>query len=186
MVQAPDWQEVETILFEKSKEAIERFAKEHPDLLCSFFAYSAHPLSGEFAISLDTPEHALQQSRKEALRVSQWREGWLHTSNPSKYAHEFLKKPNITDYSPIVDYFQFAFYEQFIFDGWTTFFDSENYPEQQSSEEDYLTGNTRIVIWKATKRLIQEQVFFQLNLAPLFRIGYFFHDEDLIVLHILH
>lgn len=186
MAQAPDWQEVETILFEKSKKTIERFTREHSDLTCSFFAYSANPLSGEFAISIDTPQHALQQAQKEELRVSQWRDGWQHTPNASKYAHEFLKKPNITDYSPIVDYFQFAFYEYFLFDGWTTFFDSDSYPEQQSSEDDYLTGNTRIAIWKVIEQLIQEQMFSQLKLAPLFRLGYFFHNEELIVLRILN
>lgn len=186
MVQAPDWQEVETTLFEKSKGTIERFAKEHPDLQCSFFAYSANPLSGEFAICIDTSEHALQQAREEELRVYQWREGWLHTPSAWKYAHEFLKKPNITDYCPVIDYFQFAFYEYSKFDGWTTFFDDDNYPEQQSLEDDYLTGNTRIIIWNVFKRLMQEKVFSQLNPTPLFRLGYYFYEEDLVVLRILN
>lgn len=43
VVQSPDWQEVETILFEKSKETIEQFAKKHPEVQCSFFAYFAIP-----------------------------------------------------------------------------------------------------------------------------------------------
>ncbi len=186
MVQAPDWQEVETTLFEKSKEAIERFAKEHPDVQCSFFAYSADPISGEFAISIDTPENALQQARKEELRVYQWRKGWLATPDASKYTHEYLKKPNSTDYTSIVDYFQFAFYEYFMFDGWTTFFDSDSYPESQPLEDDYLAGNVRIIIWKVFERLIQEQVFSQLNTTSFFRLGYYFHEEDLIVLRILN
>lgn len=67
MAQSPDWQAVETLLFEKSKEAIEQFVKEHTDLLCSFFASFANLLAGEFAICIDTQGYALQQAMKEGL-----------------------------------------------------------------------------------------------------------------------
>ena len=186
MVQAPNWQEVETILFEKGKEAIERFAKEHPDLLCSFFAYSGDPLSGEFAISIDTQEHALQQARKEELRVCQRRERVLHSPSAWRHAQTKIEFPHLTEYSPVVDYFHFAFYSYTTFADWTAFFDSENYPEQLPEEDDYLAGNTRIVLWKVLERLIQEQVLSQLNMAPLFRLGYHFHEKKLVVLRILN
>ena len=186
MVQVPNWQEVEIILFERSKETIERFAREHADVQCSFFAFSANPLSGEFAICIDTPGNALHQAKKEEQRIYHWREGWLHTPNAAKHAYEFLKKPNVPDYTPMVDYFQFAFYDYFKFDGWTTFFDSESYPKQEPSEDDYLAGNVRILIWNVFKKLIQAQIFSQLNIVPLFRLGYSLYDEDLVVLHILN
>lgn len=186
MAQSPNWQEVETILFEKGKEAIERFAKEHPDLLCSFFAYSADPLSGEFAISIDTQEHAWQQAQKEELRVCQRRERRLQSPLARKYAQITIELPRITEYSSYVDYFHFAFYSYFTFAGWTAFFDSESYPEQVPGEDDYLAGNTRIVLWKVLERLMQEQAFSQLNMAPLFRLGYQLHEKELVVLRILN
>ncbi len=120
-MQAPNWQEVETILFEKGKEAIERFATEHPDLLCSFFAYSADPLSGEFAISIDTQEHALRQAEKEELRVCQRRERRLHSPSAWRRAQLTIELPRLTEYSPLVDYFHFAFYSTTTFADWTTF-----------------------------------------------------------------
>lgn len=185
-VQAPNWQEVETILFEKGKEAIERFANEHPDLLCSFFAYSADPLSGEFAICIDTQEHALQQAEKEELRVCQRRERRLHSPSAWRGAQTTLEFPHLTEYSLVVDYFHFAFYSYTTFADWTTFFDSESYPEQLPGEDDYLAGNTRIVLWKVLERLIQEQVLSQLNMAPLFRLGYQLYEKGLVVLRILN
>ncbi len=186
MVQAPNWQEVETTLFEEGKEAIERFATEHPDLLCSFFAYYADPLSGEFAICIDTQEHALQQARKEELSVCQGRERWLHSPSAWRYAQTTIELPRLTEYSPLVDYFHFAFYSTTTFADWTTFFDSKSYPKQLPGEDDYLAGNTRIVLWKVLERLIQEQAFSRLNMAPLFRLGYYFHEKELVVLRILN
>ena len=72
------------------------------------------------------------------------------------------------------------------FADWTTFFDSESYPEQVPGEDDYLAGNTRIVLWKVLERLIQEQVFSQLNMAPLFRLGHQLYEKELVVLRILN
>lgn len=185
MVQAPDWQETETILFEKSKEAIERFAKEHPDVQCSFFAYFANPLSGEFAVCFDTPENALQQAKKEELRIRARREKLLHSPPDWRVAQATLG-PHLTDYTPIVDHFQYAFYTWINFGNWTEFFDSENYPEQLPELDDYLAGNARIILWRVLERLIQEQVFSLLNITPLFRLGYHFYEETLVVLRILN
>lgn len=185
MAQAPDWQEVEAILFEKSKEAIERFVKEHPDLLCSFFAYFANPLSGEFAVCIDTPKHALQQAMKEELRIREKRNELLH-SHPDWRVAQSIIGHHLTDYTPIVDHFHFAFYTWINFNGWTEFFDSENYPEQALELDDYLAGNARIVLWKVIERLIQEQIIFYLNITPLFRLGYHFYEEELRVLRILN
>jgi hypothetical protein len=186
MVQAPNWQEVETTLFEEGKEAIARFATEHPDLLCSFFAYYADPLSGEFAICIDTQEHALQQAKKEEFRVCQRRERRLHSPSAWRRAQLTIELPRLTEYSPLVDYFHFAFYSSTTFADWTPFFDSKSYPQQRPGEDDYLAGNTRIVLWKVLERLIHEQVLSQLNLAPLFRLGYHFHEKELVVLRILN
>lgn len=188
MVQSPDWQEVETLLFEKSKETIEHFAKEHPGVQCSFFAYFANPLSGEFAICLDTPENALQQAMKEEQRVRERREKRLHSPAGLAWwrAQNTIEVPRLTDYTPIIDDFHFALYTWMNFEGWTEFFDSESYPKSSPGRDDYLAGNTRIVLWKVIERLIQEQIIFQLQMAPPFRLGYHFYQEDLIVLRILN
>jgi len=96
------------------------------------------------------------------------------------------KAVTFTEYSLVVDYFHFAFYSYTTFADWTTFFDSESYPEQLPGEDDYLAGNTRIVLWKVLERLIQEQVLSQLNMAPLFRLGYQLYEKGLVVLRILN
>ena len=99
---------------------------------------------------------------------------------------QVLLGPHLTDYTPIVDHFRFALYTWIKFEGWTAFFDSEQYPEQTPELEDYLAGNSRIVLWKVIERLIQADAFSLLNTVPLFRLGYHFYEEDLVVLRILN
>lgn len=190
MIQPPDWQEVEELLFEKGKEALLRFATEHSALKCSFFAYYTNPIAGEFKISFDTIQHALQQAREEELRTRQKRQKWWDSQyTPTTawhYARSYLDLPRLTDYSPEVGYFHFASHTTLTFENWTIFFDSDSYPERLPGIDDYLVGNTRVVLWKVIERLITEGTVFQMNLSPLFRLGYQFYDEELVVLRILN
>src|SRR5260370_37317630 len=131
-------------------------------------------------------EHGWEEAEKEELGVWQRRERRLHSPSAWRGAQTTLEFPHITEYSLVVDYFHFAFYSYTTFADWTTFFDSESYPEQLPGEDDYLAGNTRIVLWKVLERLIQEQVLSQLNMAPLFRLGYQLYEKGLVVLRILN
>jgi hypothetical protein len=42
-----DWQALEDRLFEQSTAVLRQFAAEHPEVLCSFFAYDTNPAYGE-------------------------------------------------------------------------------------------------------------------------------------------
>lgn len=49
-----DWQSLEDRLYEQSRAIILQFAAEHPDVLCSFFAYDTDPKEGYFFLGFDT------------------------------------------------------------------------------------------------------------------------------------
>lgn len=58
--------------------------------------------------------------------------------------------------------------------------------QSQVWEEGYLEGSTRLVFWKVLERLIDSGLFSHLHLSSPFRVGYQFHDQELIVLRILN
>jgi len=66
------------------------------------------------------------------------------------------------------------------------FFDSEQYPHCKPGQDDYLAGNTRVIIWKVLERFIADNVFLHIKTTPLFRLGYQLFEEDLVVLRILN
>jgi hypothetical protein len=183
MTQAPNWREVEMTLFERGKGAIERFAAEHPDLVCSFFAIAADPLSGEFAFCFDTPQNAFHQAMRQELYVlgdrqlsSKHSESWRYAGSLSV---SLLEHPSSTER------FHFFSYALVSFD-WLEFTDSEAYPERQEGQEDYLEGKTRFVIWRVLEHLITDKTFLHLSMTSPFRIGYQFSEESLIVLRFLN
>lgn len=183
MTQAPDWREVETTLFEQGKATIERFAAEHPGLLCSFFAIVADPLSGEFAFCFDTPHNASYQAMKQELFLLGDRQSHSKRSEPWRDAGSL--SASLLEYSSRTEHFHFFSYALVRFD-WLAFTDSEAYPEHQEGQEDYLEGNTRLVLWRALERLIANKTFLRISMTSPFRIGYQFSEEVLIVLRFLN
>jgi len=61
----------------------------------------------------------------------------------------------------------------------------EDYPPTSESEDDYAQGNARVVIWRVVERLVEEDAFAQVQMAPPFRVGYQIDDDELVVLRIL-
>ncbi len=183
----PDWQIVEQRLFEKAKEAVEQFAREHPETMCSFFACAADPLSGEFAFCLDTPENATHEAIKHELVVQQHRQAvWKQAGHASawRYARSYLNQ-SVIDYASHASLFHYAFFTTLSFN-WIAFTDSKNYPAQEEGQDHYLEGQTMLVLWKAIERLVAENVFLHLHMTSPFRVGYQFPEESLVVLHLLN
>lgn len=183
MVQAPNWREVEATLFEQGKAAVEQFAAEHPDLICSFFAIVVDPLAGEFAFCFDTLQNAYQQAMKQELYILGDRQSSSKRSESWRYAGSL--SASLLEYPSTTEHFHFFSYALVRFD-WLEFADSEAYPERQEGQEDYLEGNTRLAIWRSLERLITNKTFLQLSIASPFRIGYQFSEESLIVLRFLN
>src|SRR5436305_1787510 len=59
----PGWQQSEDTMFEESREVLRRFAQEHPDEVCSFFAYSVDAEYAGVGVHLDTPGNSLARAQ---------------------------------------------------------------------------------------------------------------------------
>lgn len=182
----PVWPEIEETLFNVGKIAIMRFAKEHPQELCSFFAYAWMVIDGDFSICFDTSSNALRAAKANEHEAMERRERMLGGTQAWRNARYFLTNPHIVDYTSDIDLFAYPLYEHVQIDSWNAFATNEALPKNRSKEDTYLEGNVQLIIWKVFERLIKEELFNFLSLASPFRLGYQFHDQELVVLRILN
>jgi hypothetical protein len=183
----PDWQDIENRLYEQSKAGILRFAAEHPETPCSFFAYSANPVYGEFHLCFDTPQNALEQAQYHEQQAIKWRNNLLERGEIWRHATNRLTFRKVTDYSPTIGSFAYPDFVELVFEELQEIGFDPDYPESGDYEDDYANGNGQLVMWRVLERLIEDGLFSALRLASPFRVGYKIHDgAELIVLRILN
>lgn len=202
----PDWKQSEATLFEKGKEAIARFASEHPDEICSFFAIYSDFCYGEVSFTFDTLDNSLLQAKRHEQRlVRQWRE-WFGKEADQRDPKFFRRawelayttfsspvrgRQRIDDYNTF-DAFKYEAYSLVEIADWRECFENMEVSEDstgienEASSPDPFEGNVILVIWNVIERLINEDVFSQLSLSSPFRLGFRFHDSELVVLRILN
>jgi hypothetical protein len=181
-----DWQALEGLLFKRSQEAILRFATEYPKAICSFFAYDTNPIYGEFFVSFETAKHSLQQAQENEQQAMKRRTQMLSHPWSWRGARHFSAYPAVMEYTPSVGLFAHHMYELIQVSELDELSRSGAYPKGHETDDDYIEGNARIVLWKVIERLIASDAFSPLSLTSPFRVGYQFHDETLIVLRILN
>jgi hypothetical protein len=175
----PDWQGAEETLFSQSLEIIQRFALEHPEDSFSFFAYSVDSEFTGVGLMFDTPDNSLRQARaeeryrlRERNRLCNRDEGWKHAA--------YYVRRRIEDYN-LRREFRHERVQFIELPVWEKFFYSLN--EVDGPE---LEGRIIVAIWRVADRLIEAGAFDTLNSASPFRIGFTFHDDEMIVLRILN
>lgn len=182
-----DWQVIEDRLFEESRTTIVRFASEHPDTICSFFAYDVDLDAGYFLPSFDTPENAIHQAQRQEAWAIQTRNQMLNQAWSWRYASNPIKVPHVVSSSPDVGYFAYHMYAELHFPELIQLRENADYPPKNNPiENDYVEGNVYILLWKVVERLIASHAFDRLSLASPFLIGYEFHEDELFVLRILN
>lgn len=173
-----DWQSLQDRLYEQSRITILQFAAEHPDVLCSFFAYDTDPKEGYFFLGFDTYEHSLKMAQENEQRAIEHRNQMLLHGWSWRTASLAFKTPGLTYYNPDVSSFAYPTYARIDFAELVELSESESYPQPNHDfEDDYIEGNTRIVLWKVIERLIASHVFDHLHLASPFYIGYALHED---------
>lgn len=181
------WQAIEQAFYDKAKEVIEEFAKEHPGMLCSFFACFADPFSGTFAFSFDTPENAAHEAMKHELMILRRKQTTyeqLGSTDAWRYARSSVNLP-LESYPHTSDFFQYASYAKLEFN-WFEIANSHAYPQREEGQDDYLEGQIRWMICHAMDRLVADHIFERLTMTSPFRLGYEFHEEGLTVLRLLN
>lgn len=186
----PDWQKGEGKLFAACVRAIQRLAKEHPGTVCSYLGFDSEPYYGYVMIGFETPENSLKVARrKHAYEVKNQAAQFQH-AHAWKTVHYFVEQRQCPGHSDSTGYFKFEQYEQVEFPEWQPFAESESYPEESSpengSEPDYLEAHVILIFWKVIERLIAENALAPLELTSPFRLGYNFHDSDLVTVRIIN
>jgi hypothetical protein len=185
-----NWSSIEEHLCQRSRDALLRFAREHPDAICSFFAYEFNPQSGEFFLHFDTYENALEAAQ-ENERVARGRRYWkLRYEDCWRYASMNIKYPAMIDYGPETGAFAYPLYEMIRFGELENLdllvSEEEEFARRNETEDSYLEGNVYLVLWKVVERLIASDLFSPLHLASPFRVGFQFDVDSPVVLRILN
>lgn len=179
----PNWEAVTDRLYVFTCATIERFVSEHPDEVCSFFAYDVDlPF---FLASFDTPANALKVARQAEQEAIERRAKMLTIPDAWRVARSFSMCPPVLDYCYSTGDFAYHIFDETKLDELEDLHFAEDYPEYENAD-DYAEGNTRIMLWRMIERLIASDNLNCLQLAAPFRIGYQMHDDDLTILRILN
>ncbi len=82
--------------------------------------------------------------------------------------------------------FKYSIFSKIIFEGWEEYSESDEYPQDEISGDDYLEAHLSVVFWKVFDKLIEENQFQKLKMASPFYLGFSFHDEDQLILRIIN
>lgn len=178
-----DWRAIEDRLYDFTIETIARFATEHSDETCSFFAYDVD--LPYFLPSFDTPANALRMARQNEQEAIARRAKMLVLPHAWKGARAFSSSPPVLDHSNSTGSFVYHIFATTKLEELEDLEFAEDYPQDEHAD-DYASGMTRISLWRVTERLMAGDAFRPLRLASPFRLGYEMHDEGLTVLRILN
>lgn len=180
-----DWSSSDLILYEAALSAIQAFAKEHPKAeVCCFFFDCDDPEYGLLHISLDSIQHNIQSAKRLEQYAIERRDRNLKRADGWKSAKHGLVSPVLSPFNTNGGDFEFDCYRSVEFPVWRELGKSKDYPKSGKHEDDYLTSNARLVMWRVVERLVSEGRFSPLFLASPFMIGYSMHDEEEVILRI--
>jgi hypothetical protein len=182
-----DWQSIEDRLFEWSQQSILRFAQEHPEVCCSFFACKADVAYGSFSLNFDTEEQAFEAAQEYERAARGERYVSLSDEGSWRIARMILTIPILTTHGREASYFTYPEYDSIVFDELSVGINREAEPEiAPLLKEGYLEGNVYRVLWKLSERLVASSVFDHLSQASPFFVGSQLQGEVLVVLRILN
>jgi hypothetical protein len=180
-----DWSSSELILYEAATSAIDAFAKEHPNVeVCCFYFDCDDPEYGLLHISLDSIQHNMQSAKRLEQYAIERRYRNFKREDQWKSAKHGLVSPVLSPFNTNGGDFEFGCYRSVEFPVWRELAKSKDYPKSAKHEDNYLTSNARLVMWRVVERLVSEGCFSPLFLASPFMIGYSMHDEEEAILRI--
>jgi hypothetical protein len=179
-----DWSNSDLILYEAANLAIIAFAEEHPNVeVCCFYFDCDDPEYGLLHISIDSIQHNMK-SAKSLEQYAIKRRYRLKGEDMWKEAKHGLVSPVLSPFNTNGGDFEFTCYRSVEFPAWRELAKSKDYPKSAKHEDNYLTSNARLVMWRVVERLLTESCFSPLVLASPFMIGYSMHDEEEAILRI--
>jgi hypothetical protein len=181
-----NWRQNADEIFDWSKAAINRFAREHRgEKICSLF-FDTDPEYGYVLIAFDTLENSLRSARSSERLARERRAQNLTGKLTWEWAKYQLSTPVLEVFNSDSGGFAYPEYDTLEFPAWQKLAKSGDYPRGEEHDNDYLEGNVRIVLWQVTERLIENRCFRSLTRASPFMIGYGIHDQESVILRILN
>jgi hypothetical protein len=182
-----DWKQIEEVLLDESKKIISEFIHAHKDEICSFFAYDIPEAPiGSFFLSFDTLLNAINKAQDYAKKAESRQEQFLRFPHAWKTASQYTDQQSLTSFSPNTGDFKYAEYGLIDFPEWENVNFEELPQKEYMHQDDYLTGNIRVILLKVIRQLVRENVFAQAKMSSPFYIGYQLHDENMVVQYILN
>lgn len=180
------WDASDRRLYAASVAAIKQFVNEHPaQELCAFFFDCDDPQYGKVHISLDTRSNNIRsvkelerfaiESRRRNLQSKRW-----------QYAKYNLSTPVLSLFNTNSGGFAYQLYATVEFPEWIEMAKKGDYPKAGEHDDDYLESNARLVMWRVSEQLVDEDAFGPLRLASPFVIGYGVHDQETAILRLLN
>ncbi len=182
-----DWSKSDERLHEAALSAIQAFAKEHGTTeVCCFFFDSDDPQYGLVHISLDSLQNNMRTAKELEQSAVESRKTFLNGATSWKWAKYGLTSPVLSPFNTNGGDFEFGCFRTIEFPAWREIAKSRDFPRSAEDEDDYLTSNARLVMWRVAERLVSEDAFAPLLLASPFMVGYSVHDEEEAVLRLLN
>jgi hypothetical protein len=175
----PDWAHAEEILFEQTRQILRRFATDHPEEFCSFMLYTVDADYAGVGINLDTPANSMRRAQAHQRHQIQYRNEIFAEDRGWETARHAVAHPTnrIEDWNHS-DPFKYELLEFVPLPAW------EKYAQAEPEGEE-LEGRVIVSLWRVVERLVEAGAFEPLRRTPPFRIGFAFHDDEMIVLRIL-
>jgi hypothetical protein len=181
-----DWQSVEDQLYIHSRAEIKTFADAHMSETVSFFAFNSVYYEGYFQLCFDTLSNSLEIARRTEGHAIDRRMKMLSTDEAWRGAAYFITNPAVVDYAQETGDFIYCLPSGLLVNQIHDMFLGGNYPGGEEGNDDYIAGNTLIVLWKTVERLIAANAFADFKLASPFRVGCQLSGNPLVVLRILN
>lgn len=189
-VSEPDWQAAEDRIVVETTSAIERFAREHPNEVCSCLAFAVDCCYGDVVLCFDTLQNSLAQAKRHQREVLKDWELNLGKEHGWEEAEYYLTRTHthnrIVEYTPYpVDDFKYGSVSILHFDDWDEYFGSTERDDQERNP----IGHVIVLMHNVVNRLVSSGVFEQLALSSPFRVGVDFievKEPGIIVMRILN
>jgi hypothetical protein len=182
-----DWSKSDDRLHDAALSAIRAFAKEHGNVeVCCFFFDCDDPQYGLLHISLDSLQNNMRSAKKLEQFAVESRSRNLNGTTPWKSAKYRLTSPVLAPFNTNGGDFEFGCYRNVEFPAWRELAKSRDFPRCAEHEDNYLTSNARLVMWRVAEKLVSKHAFAPLLLASPFIVGYSIHDEEEAVLRLLN
>jgi len=181
-----DWDLFKEKLVRGSREAIISFSNSHPDEEICYFAYDCQPSYGYVLTCFNTTDESLRYV-SELQEINVQRGHKILDNDRFRHAgYYYVKSLSVSPHCNNTGDFKYQGYTQIFFPEWEEYSESDEYPENEKHQDDYLESRVALIFWHALTQLVDEGAFSKLKLASPTLIGFMFHDEQEVVVRILN